>query len=97
VLKKNDVVRRKVPQAIAAPTADAIGIIDPMIRTAAVVSSIVPITLASPLTPNTLSQFINGLFAIKGAMASAAYGVNFCIPNQIKMATIDHRKNARCQ
>jgi hypothetical protein len=43
-----------------------------MIRTAAVVSSIVPIILASPLTANTLSQLINGLFAIKGAMVSAA-------------------------
>jgi hypothetical protein len=72
VLKINDVVKRNVTQAIAAPRADAIGITDPTIRIAAVVSSIVPIILASPLSPNTPSQRINGLFAIKGAMASAA-------------------------
>jgi hypothetical protein len=72
VLKRNDVVKRNATQAIAAPTADAIGITDPIIRTAAVVSSIVPIILAWPLTPNMLSQLINGLFVIKGAMDSAA-------------------------
>src|SRR5258708_40286110 len=72
VLRTNAVVRRKVAQAIAAPKADAVGITDPMIRAAAVVSSIVPTILASPPTPNTLSQLINGLCAIKGAIASAA-------------------------
>jgi len=72
VLKMNDVVRRKVAQAIAAPKADTAGIADPIVRAAAVVSSIVPTIIASPLTPNTVSQLINGLCAIKGAMASAA-------------------------
>src|SRR5258708_34690720 len=69
VLRTNDVVRRKVAKAIAAPKADAT---DPTIKAAAVVSSIVPTILASPPTPNTPSQLINGLCAIKGAMASAA-------------------------
>src|SRR5260370_3557801 len=72
VLKTNDVVSRKVAQAIAAPKADAVGLTDPIISAAAVVSSIVPTILASPPTPNTLSQLINGLCAINGAMASAA-------------------------
>jgi hypothetical protein len=72
VLKTNDVVNRNVAQAMAAPTADAIGITDPMIRIAAVVSSIVPMILASPLSPNMPSQRMKGLFAINGAMASAA-------------------------
>src|SRR3977135_409236 len=47
VLKTNDVVKRNVAQAMAAPTADATGIADPRIRTAAVVSSIVSMILAS--------------------------------------------------
>jgi hypothetical protein len=72
VLRMKDVVRKKVAQAIAAPKADAVPFTDPTIRTAAVVSSIVPTILASPTTPNTLSQLINGLCAINGAMASAA-------------------------
>jgi len=46
VLKTSDVVTRKVAQAIAAPNADAIGFTDPIISTAAVVSSIVPTILA---------------------------------------------------
>src|ERR1700738_645288 len=72
VLRTKDVVRKKAAEAIAAPKADAVGFTDPTIRTAAVVSSIVPTILASPTTPNTLSQLINGLCAINGAMASAA-------------------------
>jgi hypothetical protein len=67
VVKTNDVVKSNVTQAIAAPTADAIGMIDPTVRTAAVVSSIVPIILASPLSPNSPSQRMNGLFAIKAS------------------------------
>src|SRR5260370_6188316 len=72
VLRTKDVVRKKVAQAIAAPKAEATGFTDPIIKAAAVVSSIVPTILASPPTPNTLSQLINGLCAIKCAMASAA-------------------------
>src|ERR1700737_1081235 len=72
VLRTNDVVRRKVAQAIAAPKADAVGFTDPTIRAAAAVSWTAPQILASPPPPNTLSQLINGLCAIKGAMASAA-------------------------
>jgi hypothetical protein len=69
VLRTNDVVKRKVALAIAAPTADTVGIPDPMIRAAAVVSSIVPTTRASPLTPNTPNQLMNGLCAINGVAA----------------------------
>src|SRR6202012_5829850 len=95
VVITNDVVTRKVPLASAAPAADATGIIEPMISNAAVVSSILPTILASPLTPKTPSQLMNGLCWINGAIASAAYGVNFWIPNQIKIATMDHLSNAR--
>src|SRR5262249_36222376 len=60
-------------------------------------SSAMSLSRNCPSKVEIIGKPVNGLFAIKGAMASAAYGVNFCIPNQIKMATIAHRKNARCQ
>lgn len=77
VLKTNDVVSTNVNDAIAAPIADATGIADPAVNIAAVSSSIVPMILASPITPNTFNQLMKGLCEISGAIESAAYGVNF--------------------
>ena len=69
VVKMNVVVRIKVTLASAAPSADAIGLADPMIRATAVMSSIVLMNLAWPLSPKTPNQPMNGLFEMSGEIS----------------------------
>ena len=92
VEKKNDQVIANVPIPINEPSADRIGINAPAARRAAVVNSIVPSRLAWPLIPKIDSHETNGLLEMYNAMPSADWGVNFCMPNEIKIRTITHRR-----
>jgi hypothetical protein len=92
VEKKNDHVIANVPIPINEPSADRIGINAPAARKAAVVNSIMPSRSASPLIPKIDSHETNGLLEIYNAMPCADWGVNFCMPNEIKIRTITHRR-----
>jgi hypothetical protein len=92
VEKKNDHVIANVPIPINEPSADRIGINAPAARRAAVVNSMVPSRLASPLIPKMDSHETNGLLEMYTAMPCADWGVNFCMPNEIKIRTITHRR-----
>lgn len=97
VEKKNDHVIANVPIPINDPSADRIGTNAPAVRSAAVVNSMTPSRLASPLIPKIDSHQMNGLFEMYNAMPSADCSVNFCIPNEIKVRTITHRRMPRGQ
>src|SRR5262245_42287909 len=92
VEKKNDHVIANVPIPINEPSADRIGTNAPAARIAAVVNSIMPSKLASPLIPKIDNQETNGLLDMYSAMPSADWGVNFCMPNEIKIRTITQRR-----
>jgi hypothetical protein len=92
VEKKNDHVIANVPIPINEPSADRIGMNAPAARRAAVVNSIMPSRLASPLIPKIDSHETNGLLEMYNAMPSADWAVNFCVPNEIKIRTITHRR-----
>src|SRR5215475_4336050 len=92
VEKKNDQVIANVPIPINAPRADRIGTNAPAARRAAVVNSMVPSRKASPLIPKMDSHETNGLLEMYTAMPSADWAVNFCMPNEMKIRTITHRR-----
>src|SRR6516164_4137048 len=92
VEKKKDHVIAKVPIPIDEPSADRIGMNAPAARRAAVVNSIIPSKLASPLIPKMDSHETNGLLEMYNAMPCADWGVNFCMPNETKIRTITHRR-----
>jgi hypothetical protein len=64
----------------------------PAARRAAVVNSIMPSRLASPLIPKIDSHETNGLLEMYNAMPSADWAVNFCVPNEIKIRIITHQR-----
>jgi hypothetical protein len=92
VEKKNDQVIANVPIPINEPRADRIGINAPAVRRAAVVNSTTPRRYASPLIPKMDSHQTNGLLEMYTAMPFADSGVNFCMPNEIKIRIITHRR-----
>ena len=97
VEKKNDHVIANVPIPINEPSADRIGMNAPAARRAAVVNSIMPSRLASPLIPKIDSHETNGLLEMYNTIPCADWGVNFCMPNEIKIRTITHRRIPRGQ
>jgi len=92
VEKKNDHVIAKVPIPINEPSADRNGTNAPAARRTAVVNSIMPSRSASPLIPKIDSHETNGLLEMYNAIPSADWSVNFCMPNEMKIRTITHRR-----
>jgi hypothetical protein len=89
VEKKKDHVSANVPIPINEPSADRIGINAPAARRAAVVNRA---DQPRPLIPKIDSHETNGLLEIYNTIPCADWGVNFCIPNEIKIITIIHRR-----
>ena len=89
VVKKNDQVTAKVTTPISEPAADKIGLNAPAARSAAMRSSAAPRKYASPRKPNTDSHEINGLLLMNWTMPCADCNVNFWMPNDTKMTTME--------